>query len=401
MTNAKTLPKLVGERVRRREDPRLITGLGTYVDDIKLPGMLHMNIVRSTHAHARATQRRHLRCEGSRGSRAGDDRHRGACLGEMLPTASNLPEMKAATRYPLTADGFVRFVGEGIAAVVAQDRYQAADAAELVDIDYEDLPVVVDALKAMEPGAQVLHETHGTNVCVSMPFGDQEATDAAFRDADVTIKQWMVNHRLVPNAMEPRGVVAHFDPGLETLTLWSSTQVPHLLRSLLSGLVRVPEHKIRVIAPEVGGGFGSKIDVYPEDILVALASIHLRKPVKWIETRSENFQATIHGRDIHAEVELAARSDGKLLAQRIKIIADIGAYQQLLNGDDPHADSADAARPLQGTGAARDADRGLHQQDAHGRLPRRRPPGGLLLHRAWHGHAGEEAQHGPGGATPA
>src|SRR5439155_12322999 len=143
--------------------------------------------------------------------------------------------------------------------------YKARDGADLVDVEYEDLPVVIDGLKAMESGSTLLHPDFGTNVCVTMPMGDKEATDAAFRDADVTIKQWMVNHRLIPNAMEPRGVVAHFDPGLETLTLWSSTQVPHLLRSLLSGLVRVPEHKIRVIAPEVGGGFGSKIDVYPED----------------------------------------------------------------------------------------------------------------------------------------
>src|SRR5215212_6728730 len=335
MTNVNTLPKLVGERVKRREDPRLISGLGTYVDDIKLPGMLHMSIVRSTHAHARITNIDTSAAKASDGVSLVMTGVEAKAWGEMLPTASNLPEMKAATRYPLSADGIVRFVGEGVAAVVASDRYKSADAAGLVDVDYEDLPVVVDALKSMESGAQVLHESHGTNVCVSMPFGDKDATDAALRDADVTIKQWMVNHRLVPNAMEPRGVVANYDPGLETLTLWSSTQVPHLLRSLLAGLVRIPEHRIRVIAPEVGGGFGSKIDVYAEDILVALASIHLRKPVKWIETRSENFQATIHGRDIHAEVELAARSDGKLLAQRINIIADIGAYQQLLTATIP------------------------------------------------------------------
>jgi carbon-monoxide dehydrogenase large subunit len=304
------------------------------VDDIKIPGMLHMNIVRSTHAHARLRNVDTSAAKAAPGVELVMTGVEARAWGEMLPTASNLPEMKAATRYPLSND-IVRFVGEGIAAVIAADRYKAADAADLVDVDYEELPVVVDALKSMQPGTQLLHESHGTNVCVSMPFGDKEATDAAFRDADVTIKQWMVNHRLVPNAMEARGVVANYDPGLETLTLWSSTQVPHLLKSLLAGLVRIPEHKIRVIAPEVGGGFGSKIDVYAEDILVALASIHLRKPVKWTETRSENFQATIHGRDIHAEVELAARSDGKLLAQRINIIADIGAYQQLLTATIP------------------------------------------------------------------
>jgi carbon-monoxide dehydrogenase large subunit len=170
---------------------------------------------------------------------------------------------------------------------------------------------------------------------VTIPVGDKDAADAAFREADVTIKQWMVNHRLIPNPMEPRGVLAHFDPGQETLTLWSSTQVPHLLKWLLSGLVRIPEHKVRVIAPEVGGGFGAKIDVYAEDMLCAMASIRLGRPVKWIEDRTENFQSMIHGRDIHAEVELAARSDGRLLGQRMKVIADIGAYQQLLTAAIP------------------------------------------------------------------
>ena len=169
-----------------------------------------------------------------------------------------------------------------------------------------------------------------------MPVGDKEATDAAFRDADVTIKQWMVNHRLVPNAMEPRGVVAHYDPGQETLTVWSSTQVPHLLKSLLSGLVRMPEHKIRVIAPEVGGGFGCKIDVYAEDILCCAGQHPPRQAGEVDRGRARRTSmATIHGRDIHAEIELAARSDGTLLGQRMQLIADIGAYQQLLTAAIP------------------------------------------------------------------
>ncbi len=334
MTTARSLPKLIGEPIRRREDPRLITGHGTYVDDIKLPGMLHMSVVRSTHAHARLTKVDTSAAKTAPGVSLVMTGVEAKAWGEMLPTASELPDMKSATRYALS-DGVVRFVGEGVAAVVATDRYVAKDAAELVDVEYEDLPVVVDAVKSMEPGAPLLHPQFGTNVCVSMPMGNKDETDKAFREADVTVKQWMVNHRLIPNAMEPRGVVATYDPGPETLTVWSSTQVPHLLRSLLSGLVRIPEHRVRVIAPEVGGGFGSKIDVYAEDILVSLASIHLQKPVKWIEERQENFLTTIHGRDIHAEIELAARSDGKLLGQRMRVIADIGAYQQLLTATIP------------------------------------------------------------------
>ena len=335
MTSARQLPKLIGEPIKRREDPRLITGLATYVDDIKLPRMLHMSIVRSTHAHARLRRVDVSRARSAPGVALVLTGAEAKAWGEALPTASEVPEMKAATRYPLSADGVVRFVGEGIAAIVADDRYVARDAAELVDVEYEDLPVVVDARKAMAPGAPILHTDFGTNVCAIMPVGDKDATDAAFREADVTIKQWMVNHRLIPNAMEARGVVANYDPGQETLTVWSSTQVPHLLRTLLSTLVRMPEHKVRVIAPEVGGGFGSKIDVYAEDVLVPLASIHLQRPVKWIEDRTENFLATIHGRDIHAEIELAARRDGRLLGQRIRVVADIGAYQQLLTATIP------------------------------------------------------------------
>ena len=331
-TAARQLPKLVGEPVRRREDPRLITGLSTYVDDLKLPGMLHMSIVRSSHAHARLRRVDVSQARAVPGVALVMTGTEAKAWGEKLPTAA--PLGNSATRYPLS-DGIVRFVGEGIAAVVAPDRYQARDAAELIDVDYEDLPVLVDAKKSMETGAPLLHPEFNTNVCVTVPVGDKEATDAAFRDADVTIKQWMVNHRLIPNPMEPRGVLANYDPGQETLTVWSSTQVPHLLKWLLSGLVRIPEHKVRVIAPEVGGGFGCKIDVYAEDILCSLASIHLGKPVKWIEERTENFMTTIHGRDIHAEIELAARSDGRLLGQRMSVIADIGAYQQLLTAAIP------------------------------------------------------------------
>jgi aerobic carbon-monoxide dehydrogenase large subunit len=332
MTTARQIPKLIGEPIRRREDPRLVSGLGTYVDDIKLPGMLHMSIVRSTRAHARLRNVDTSQARSAPGVVFVMTGVEAKAWGEQLPTAAALGN--SATRYPLSSD-VVRYVGEGIAAVVANDRYAARDAADLVDVDYEELPVVTDARKAMDSVSPLLHPDFGTNVCVTIPVGDKEATDAAFRDADVTIKQWMVNHRLVPNAMEPRGVVANYDAGLEKLTVWSSTQVPHLLRSLLSNLVRMPEHKVRVIAPEVGGAFGSKIDVYAEDIIVTLAAMRLQRPVKWIEDRTENFVATIHGRDIHAEVELAARSDGRLLGQRMNVIADIGAYQQLLTAAIP------------------------------------------------------------------
>jgi carbon-monoxide dehydrogenase large subunit len=328
------LPKLVGEPIRRREDPRLITGHGTYVDDIKLTGMLHMAMVRSTHAHARVTKVDVSAAKAAPGVVLVMTGNEVKAWGDMIPNASELPGRKEARHYPLATDK-VRYVGEGVVAIIATDRYLARDAADLVEIEYDDLPVLVDAKKALEPGATLLFDEFGTNECITIPVGDREATDQAFRDADVTVKQWMVNHRLIPNAMEPRGVLANYNQGDETLTVWSSTQVPHLLKSLLAPNVRIPEHKVRVIAPEVGGGFGSKIDIYAEDIICSLASIHLKRPVKWIEGRSENMMATIHGRDIHAEIELAARSDGKLLGQRMHLIADMGAYEQLLTSTIP------------------------------------------------------------------
>ncbi len=328
------LPKLIGEPVRRREDPRLITGQGTYVDEIKLAGMLHMSVVRSTRAHARILGVDTAAAKSAPGCRLVMTGAEARAWGGPVPVAGVVPEMKQPVRYALAGD-VARYAGEAVAAVIADNRYLARDAAELVDISYEELAVVVDAQKAMEPGSPHVHPEFGTNVAVTIPVGDKAATDAAFAGADVVVRQWMVNQRLIPTAMEPRGVVAHYEPGPETLTVWSSTQIPHLLKTLLAGAARIPEQKIRVIAPEVGGGFGAKLNVYPEEILACLASIRLGRPVKWIEDRSESFLATIHGRGIDAEIELAARSDGKLVGQRMRIVADIGAYQHLLTAAIP------------------------------------------------------------------
>jgi aerobic carbon-monoxide dehydrogenase large subunit len=335
MTTQTQLPKLVGEPVRRREDPRLITGQATYVDDIKLNGMLHMKVVRSTYAHAKLTSVDVSAAKSAPGVELVMTGKEAREWGGPVPVAGIIPGMNMPVRYALTSDE-VRFVGEGIAAVVASDRYTAKDAADLVQIGYEELPVVIDPLKAIEDGSPLVHSEFGTNKCVTIPVGgDPALTDAAFKDAEVVVKQFIFNQRLVPNAMEPRGCVAQYDPGAETLTVWSSTQIPHLLKTLLSGATGVPEQKVRVIAPEVGGGFGCKLNVYPEEILACLASIQLGRPVKWIEERTEAFMATIHGRDIHAEIELAARKDGKLLGQRMHIYADIGAYQHLLTAAIP------------------------------------------------------------------
>ena len=386
------LPKLVGEPIRRREDPRLITGHATYVDDVKLPGMLHMDVVRSTHAHAKISKVDTAAARARPGVALVITGSEVRAWSNTLPVAANLPNMHLVSRYALAGDT-VRYVGEPIAAVIATDRYLVRDAADLVDIDFEDLSVVVDTRRAIEPGVPLVHPDLGTNIAATVPMGDVQATDAAFRQADVTIKQWMVNHRLIPSAMEPRGVVAFYDPGPETLTVWSSTQIPHLLRTFIAASVNIPDYKIRVIAPEVGGAFGSKLNIYPEEILACLASIRLQKPVKWIEQRSENYLATTHGRDLQAQVELAARADGRLLGQRIRVIADIGAYQATFGAGNPPF----ASTMFPGlydvpafSGEVLEVFTNKTPVDAYRGAGR---PGGGLLHRACNGHAGPQTRH--------
>ena len=327
-------PKLIGEPIKRREDPRLITGRATYVDDLQLPGMLHMAIVRSPYAHARVTRVDTSQAERLAGVVAVLRHDEVRRRSEPYPVAGQIEGMHIPLRWALAGDR-VRFVGEPVVALIAVDRFVAADAAELVEMDFEELPVVTDPERAIEPGAPLVHEDFDTNVCVVAPLGDKDATDTAFERAEVMIRQRMLNQRLIPNAIEPRGVVAHYEAGPETLSLWTSTQIPHLVKTLLAGTLRFPEHKVRVVAPEVGGGFGSKLNIYAEEFLAALASLQLERPVKWIEERQENFVATTHGRDIIGYVELGAKRDGTIVGQRVRLIVDIGAYQQLLTAAIP------------------------------------------------------------------
>ncbi len=235
-------------------------------------------------------------------------------------------------RNPL-AEGKVRFYGDPVAVVVADDRYTARDARDLIEVDYEPLPAVVDTEKAMQPGAPLLYEQFGTNV----PFGMHPPTDdidkvfaQTLADGGMVVKQRLVNQRLAPVAMETRGTVAEMRKADKTLTVWSSSQNPHLLRNILCGQIGLPQHQVRVIVPEVGGGFGSKINIYPEEPLVAFAAMKTGHPVKWIEDRSENMAVTIHGRDQVDYAEIAATRDGKITGLKIYGISDMGAYSQLL-----------------------------------------------------------------------
>ncbi|HJY28358.1 MAG TPA: molybdopterin cofactor-binding domain-containing protein, partial [Pyrinomonadaceae bacterium] len=317
----------VGKRVKRTEDPRLIKGLAHYVDDISLPGTLHVAFVRSYFAHAKINSIDTSAAESAPGVVAV---YTGKDVAQKIgpvPCAGALPDLKVPDHRVL-ATNKVYFVGHPVAAVVATDRYAARDAVDLIVVDYEELPVVTDVEQAAA-GGPVIHDAFSDNIAYRLTSGEGDI-DAAFAAADRTVKQRVLHRRLAPIAMEPRGVLARYFPGEEELTLWSSTQIPHLMRTQVALMIGMPENKLRVITPEVGGGFGSKLNVYAEEALLGWISIQLGKPVKWIETRRENIQATIHGRGQVGDIEVAFKNDGTLTGLRYSVFADLGAYHQLL-----------------------------------------------------------------------
>ncbi len=319
--------KYVGKRIKRTEDPRLIKGLAHYVDDIGLPGTLHVAFVRSLYAHARINgidTAEALKAPGVVAVYTGKDI--AAKIGP-VPCAAALPDLKVPD-YRVLATDKVLFVGHPIAAVVATDRYSARDAVHLIEVDYEELPAVVD-VEAAAKGGPVIHESFGDNIAYKLTSGEGDI-EAALSTADRIVSQKMIHQRLAPIAMEPRGVLARYFPGEEELTVWSSTQIPHLLRTQLALMIGIPENKLRVITPEVGGGFGSKLNVYAEEALLGWISMQLGKPVKWIESRRENVQATIHGRAQVGTVEVGVKNDGTITGLRYNVVADLGAYHQLL-----------------------------------------------------------------------
>jgi carbon-monoxide dehydrogenase large subunit len=318
---------LVGKRVRRTEDPRLLTGTAVYLDDIKMPGMHHACIVRSPYGAARIRGiDTHAAAEmpGVAAVFTGADvKHLGA-----VPCAASLPGLRVPV-HPILAQDRVYYQGHPVAVVVATDRYIARDAADRVEIDYEPLPAVTDVEKALEAGAPPVHPEWPDNVSFTFHQEGGE-TDKAFAEAEVVVKQRIVSQRLIPVAMETRGVIADWRSGDRNLTLHSSTQIPHLMRMLVAGILGMAENHLRVITPEVGGGFGSKLNVYAEEALMAFIAMKINKPVKWVESRRENFQCTIHGRGHVDYYELAAKRDGTMTGLRLKLLQDCGAYHQLL-----------------------------------------------------------------------
>ena len=339
---APVLPKLVGQRVKRREDPRLVQGRGTYVDDVKIAGLRHAAFKRSDVAHGRIRSIDTAAAEAVDGVEAV---FTGAQIAEFLdpmPIGTPFP----SPEHRAVADGVVRYVGEPVAVVVAADRYAARDAADAVVVDYEILPAVVDPEVAMTGHPTVLHAdfddnlavpllASGTGVSADGKTVDDTAIDRAFAEADVVVSQRMVNQRLAPTAMEPRGVVAHYERGKGTMTIWSSTQNPHVLRTFIAKLTGLGEDRVRAVAPEVGGGFGAKINIYGEEYVAAALSKRLGLPLKWVEDRSEAFLATIHGRGVIGYVDVAAARGGKVLGLKLRLVADVGAYNMLLTAAIP------------------------------------------------------------------
>ena len=316
--------QVFGSSIKRREDPKLITGHGSYVDDIRLVGLLHMALVRSPHAHAEITRIDASKAESADGVVAV---YAGAELKDQLGSLIvgwPVPDTKEVPNPPMASDR-VRYVGEPVAAVVAMDAARAADAVELIEVDYAPLPAVVSSLDALKSDAPQLHEDAPGNVAFEWEVGGGDVEKAA-ADAEVVVKQRLVNQRLIPNPMENRGVVADYNAGTNQLTVWTSTQIPHLVRLLMALMTGHPEHLIRVIAPDVGGGFGAKLSMYAEEVITAIVAKRLSRPVKWIEGRTEAYLATTHGRDHVSDVEIMGNRDGTITGLKGTTYANMGAY---------------------------------------------------------------------------
>jgi aerobic carbon-monoxide dehydrogenase large subunit len=357
--------RYVGTSVRRKEDLALLTGRATWTDNIKLPGMLHMALLRSPHAHARITNIDASAAKEQPGVVAvytdadlaselgGSAMDAAAAPGyavdvdepsgseaEVTPTGADEAPPRSFCGWPVTEDikipdhwplarGEVNFAGEPVAVVVATDRYKAQDALEFIEVDYEPVGAVTDVEKGLEEGSPLVHEKFGTNECYTWALGTGDIEDA-FSKADVVVSERYIQQRLIPSAIETRAVVVNPEPMNGGFSVYTSTQVPHFVRDILAIMCGVPDSKLRVVAPDVGGGFGSKLNVYSEEVLALVLARKLEVPVKWVEDRSENHLATTHGRGQVQYMELASTREGKILGMKVRLVADMGAYLQLL-----------------------------------------------------------------------
>ncbi len=316
----------VGKAVKRVEDPRLITGQAKYLEDIQLPGMLYAAVLRSPYAHARINSINTEQAEQAPGVVAVYTGQDFADLNP-LPCAWQAGGVDNNVNTPrVLAIDKVTFTGAGVAVVVAEDRYAAEDALSLIEVDYEPLDAIIDAERATQEGAPQIHENAPNNICMEWSCGDKDAAEAGLNEADVVVEERLVNQRLIPNSIEPRGAIAQYNPGTDEYTVWMTSQAPHVMRLLMTAFVfGIPENKMRVISPQIGGGFGSKIFLYPEYCLVTAISKKLNgAPVKWMETRSENYHATTHGRDHITRIRVGARRDGTITGLEVNTYANLG-----------------------------------------------------------------------------
>lgn len=331
----------IGARVARKEDKRFITGAGRYVDDMVVPGMKHAAFVRSPHAHADIKKIDTKKAEAMpgvigvlTGRQLKADGIGNLICGWMIHSKDGSP-MKMGAWSPLAVDR-VRYVGDAVVVVVADTKGQARDAAEAVEITYKERKSVADAVEALGKGAPQLHPEADGNLIFDWGIGDEAATDAALKSAAHVTRLNIVNNRLVPNAMEPRAALGHYDKAEDHYTCWTTSQNPHVARLVMSAFYNVaPENKLRVIAPDVGGGFGSKIYIYPEEIVCLWASKRTGVPVKWVADRTESFLTDAHGRDHHTTVEMGFDKNNKIVGLKVDTIANLGAYMSLFSSATP------------------------------------------------------------------
>lgn len=331
----------IGARVTRKEDKRFITGAGRYVDDMVVPGMKHAVFVRSPHAHAQIKKIDVKQAQAMpgvvavlTGKELKADGIGNLICGWMIHSKDGSP-MKMGAWSPLAFDR-VRYVGDAVAIVIADTKGEARDAAEAVEVTYKELKAVVDAVKALEKGAPQLHPEADGNLIFDWEIGDAKATDAAIKAAHHVTRMKIVNNRLVPNAMEPRAALGYYDKGEDHYTCWTTSQNPHVARLVMSAFYNVaPENKLRVIAPDVGGGFGSKIFIYPEEVVCLWASKKAGVPVKWVADRTESFLTDAHGRDHHSTVEMAFDKNNRITGLKVDTVANLGAYMSLFSSSVP------------------------------------------------------------------
>src|ERR671935_1526347 len=331
----------IGAAVRRKEDQRFITGKGHYTDDVNRPGQCHAYFLRSPHAHARINGIETKAAAAMpgvlavlNGAELAADKVGNLICGWMITSKDGSP-MKMAP-HPAIVYGKANYVGDPVAVVVAETLAQAKDAAEKVNVDYELLPALADPAQAQSEGAPQIHEIAARNTIYQWHLGEAKAVEAAFKSAKHVTRLDFINNRLVPNAIEPRAAIGEYDSGSESLTLWNTTQNPHVARLVMSAFVGLaPENKLRVIAPDVGGGFGSKIFIYPEEVVCLWAARKVGRPVKWVAERSEAFLTDAHGRDHVTHAEMAFDAEGKITALRVKTIANLGAYMSTFSSSVP------------------------------------------------------------------